>query len=308
MKTSVFVFLFFALTGFIHAQTAAELETLLGTERVSYAQAARFVLEAADAGIYRDPLEAFGHAMTQEWLPPKVQADDPVSLRGASVLIMRSFAIKGGLFYSIFKNPHYSYREMVFRKVIIGKSDPDETVSGSRLLQLVDRVLYLTERNELVRLDPGAEAERRRVAEAEQQRVADEINTQLAARQVQDTRASAETEGITIRLSNIAFQANSAVLEEAEQQKIREIGEILKTIPGRKIQVSGHTALAGTEEAQLRTSTDRAQAVADYLVQLGVRRRGDMSVRGYGSSRPLADNSTASGQAQNRRVEITILE
>jgi outer membrane protein OmpA-like peptidoglycan-associated protein len=152
------------------------------------------------------------------------------------------------------------------------------------------------------------EAERQRVLNVERQQVAEEINAQLAVRHVEDTHATAGDEGVTISLSNISFQANSTRLEESEQNKIREIAEILKAVPGRKILVAGHTALAGNEEAQLQTSIARAQAVADYLVQLGARRRSDITVRGYGAARPVADNQTAAGQALNRRVEITILE
>jgi outer membrane protein OmpA-like peptidoglycan-associated protein len=213
---------------------------------------------------------------------------------------MKSFGLKGGLFYSIFKNSHYAYRELVFRQIIPDSADPEQLVTGEEFLQIVNRVLDLQDQNG----QPRMETERR---EAEQQRMAAEINTHLVERQVQDTKVSVGTEGVTISLSNINFQANSARLEEDEQAKIREIAEILKTLPGRKIMVAGHTALAGTEEAQMRTSTERAQAVADYLIQLGVRRRSEITVLGYGASRPVAPNTSA-GQAQNRRVEITILE
>jgi hypothetical protein len=133
-------------TGFLRAQTADELETLLASPRVSYAQAARFVLEAADAGTYRNPLEAFDYALTREWLPPNVRADDPVSLQGASFLIMQSFGLKGGLFYSIFKNAHYSYRELVFQQIILDGADPEQLVSGELFLQIVNRVLEQQDR------------------------------------------------------------------------------------------------------------------------------------------------------------------
>jgi outer membrane protein OmpA-like peptidoglycan-associated protein len=183
------------------------------------------------------------------------------------------------------------------------ESDPAQFVSGEEFLQILSRVLRLTEQ------DAAGQAKREQQAlEAERQRTAEEINTQLALRQVEDTHAAASAGGVTISLSNITFQANSALLEEVERRKIREIAEILTTMPGRKILVEGHTALAGTEAAQLQTSTERAQAVADYLVELGARRRNEITVRGYGASRPVADNRNAAGQAQNRRVEITILE
>jgi outer membrane protein OmpA-like peptidoglycan-associated protein len=55
-------------------------------------------------------------------------------------------------------------------------------------------------------------------------------------------------------------------------------------------------------------SLERAQAVAAYLVSLGVRKESEITAVGYGAGQPIADNNTADGVADNRRVEITILE
>jgi outer membrane protein OmpA-like peptidoglycan-associated protein len=90
--------------------------------------------------------------------------------------------------------------------------------------------------------------------------------------------------------------------------KLMRIAVILNRYPGRKILVGGHTAAAGTAEGRLRISTQRAQAVADFLVYLDSRRPEDIIVRGYGAERPLETGGTAEGQALNRRVEITILD
>ncbi|MCL2193083.1 MAG: OmpA family protein, partial [Treponema sp.] len=60
-------------------------------------------------------------------------------------------------------------------------------------------------------------------------------------------------------------------------------------------------------EGQLIVSTERAQAVADHLVYLGVREAHEISIAGYGADRPVADNDTQEGMAANRRVEIIIL-
>jgi outer membrane protein OmpA-like peptidoglycan-associated protein len=86
------------------------------------------------------------------------------------------------------------------------------------------------------------------------------------------------------------------------------IAVILTKYPSRNILIGGHTALAGTGEGRLQVSTQRAQAVADFLVYLDSRGPDEITVQGYGAERPLADNSTAEGQALNRRVEITILD
>jgi outer membrane protein OmpA-like peptidoglycan-associated protein len=115
-------------------------------------------------------------------------------------------------------------------------------------------------------------------------------------------------EGVMLRLSDILFLPDSARLAESEKAKLREIANIIKALPGRRVQVAGHTAMAGTPERRLAFSRERAQAVASYLVSLKARRRSAIAVTGYGGERPIADNTTAAGMAANRRVEIIILE
>jgi outer membrane protein OmpA-like peptidoglycan-associated protein len=95
---------------------------------------------------------------------------------------------------------------------------------------------------------------------------------------------------------------------DAEKQKLQNIAAILNEFPNRKILVAGHTAMAGSAEGRVKVSTDRARAVADYLVSLGCRTRDKVTVLGYGAERPLGDPATAAGQALNRRVEITLLD
>jgi len=322
------------LTGaaFLSAQTAAdEIETLLNTSAVTYAQAARFVLEASDTLAVADSGEAFRYAVEQKWLPKKVSANDAARLDGVALLLMRSFNIKGGLLYSISKSPHFAYRELAYQDTIQGRADPGMKVTGERLLFLTGRIL--SQQGETAALgasadDAAANAERRRLAEAEaalraeaeaaraaeaeaaarREALAAEINVILEEQNVADTLAEATDEGVTITLSDIQFSGNSAVLPESELGKIREIATILKALSGRKIQITGHTAQAGSPEGQVRISRERAEAVAKYLVTQGARQMDEISVLGYGADRPVADNTTPAGMARNRRVEITILE
>ena len=88
----------------------------------------------------------------------------------------------------------------------------------------------------------------------------------------------------------------------------RIIGEILADYPENDLLVSGHTALAGTEGGRQRLSVERARAVGEYLLAGGVRAADRVLYRGYGASRPIADNDVPSGRARNRRVEITVLD
>jgi outer membrane protein OmpA-like peptidoglycan-associated protein len=144
----------------------------------------------------------------------------------------------------------------------------------------------------------------------DRQKVAEDIQRQLSERGVADTSVRAEEEGVTVTLENIQFQANSFELLPAEKAKLRAIGEILSKYSDRDLAVSGHTAKAGpyTDAQHQELSELRAQAVADYLLSIGAARAAQLTSRGYGYRRPLADNATEGGRRVNRRVEITILE
>jgi hypothetical protein len=124
--------------------TGAEVERLLSIETVTYAAAARFLLAASDT-IVTTPAEAFRYAAERNWLPKNVSANDAARLDGLSLLLMNSFGIKGGMLYSIFKNPHYAYRELMYNNIIQGRADPSMNVSGEQLLFITGRALSLKE-------------------------------------------------------------------------------------------------------------------------------------------------------------------
>jgi outer membrane protein OmpA-like peptidoglycan-associated protein len=147
-------------------------------------------------------------------------------------------------------------------------------------------------------------------AALDKQKVAADIQKQLAERGVADTSVRAEEAGVTVTLENIQFEPNSAILLPGEKAKLRAIGEILSKYADRDLAVSGHTARAGsyTEAQHQELSELRARAVADYLLSIGAAGAAQLTTRGYGYRRPLADNATEEGRRINRRVEITILE
>ena len=140
----VFLSLFF--TQPLHAQTAVRLEAILDTPELSWSQAAAFILEAADlrsGSEWAQADKAFEFAMEQRWLPKHLSPGDTARLNGAALLLMRSFDIKGGIFFRAGKSPHHAYRELVHKKVIRGNSDPDMTVSGQQLLLMVNKILAM---------------------------------------------------------------------------------------------------------------------------------------------------------------------
>ena len=128
----------------LNAQTAVEMDTMLTLDTVSAAKAARFVLESADllpAGLSGADAEkaAYDMASSNGWV--NVASGDAVTLKDTAFLVMKAFDLKGGVMYSLFKNPRYAYREMIYHKLILGRSDQSMKVSGTRLLHIIDRTL-----------------------------------------------------------------------------------------------------------------------------------------------------------------------
>lgn len=113
--------------------------------------------------------------------------------------------------------------------------------------------------------------------------------------------------GLTITLENIQFEPDSNILLPSEKKKLKKIAEILKDF-SNDLLITGHCAERGTEGARQRLSEERAQSVADYLVQLGTRDEFHIFTQGKGSTQPIASNATEAGRSKNRRVEITIMD
>lgn len=105
--------------------------------------------------------------------------------------------------------------------------------------------------------------------------------------------------------TKIQFAESSPELTASSQKAITEIAALLQKCSGAHVEVGGHTDNQGDPSTSVPLSQDRARAVRAALVEAGI--AGDrISARGYGESRPIASNSTAAGQAANRRVEIKV--
>lgn len=103
----------------------------------------------------------------------------------------------------------------------------------------------------------------------------------------------------------INFERAQADLTSDSAQTLRDLAEIANECPDFSIEIEGHTDAEGTDERNQRLSDRRARAVADFLVHNGVS-AGRLSTRGYGATRPVADNATAEGRAKNRRIEFNV--
>ncbi|MBP5425824.1 MAG: OmpA family protein, partial [Prevotella sp.] len=112
--------------------------------------------------------------------------------------------------------------------------------------------------------------------------------------------------------SGILFTTGSSTLSSTAKTSLSQFSNVLKNNADCDVAVQGYTDNAGwknstaaqSQQKNLELSQQRAQAVTNYLLSLGVSNNQIRSTMGYGEDNPVADNSTAAGKAQNRRVEV----
>jgi outer membrane protein OmpA-like peptidoglycan-associated protein len=176
---------------------------------------------------------------------------------------------------------------------------------------------------------------RRKLAEAEEQRRAEAEKVARSAEQLRATAQQLEAEkqarleaerkaeeatsnlakialvkhearGLVITLSgSVLFASGQSSLLANARPKLDEVAQALEKSEADTFVVEGHTDSRGSESTNQELSYRRAQTVRDYLVERGVPSEKIRAV-GHGKARPVADNGTAEGRANNRRVEIVI--
>lgn len=145
----------------------------------------------------------------------------------------------------------------------------------------------------------------------------DKVKAQAEAVQNAQVQTVTDANGLTaVQLTfnetGIKFASGSAVLNDASKTNLMQLANLLKTNTDCDVAIQGYTDNAGwrnstaeqSQQKNLNLSQQRAQSVTNYLQSLGVSATQIRSTTGYGEANPVADNSTAAGKAQNRRVEV----
>jgi outer membrane protein OmpA-like peptidoglycan-associated protein len=115
-----------------------------------------------------------------------------------------------------------------------------------------------------------------------------------------------EARGLVITLNgSVLFATGQSTLLPIAQDRLQQVAQALEDAPSGAIVVEGHTDSTGSQAANEELSRRRAEAVRDFLITHGVDRDRIRAV-GLGPSRPVADNKTPEGRANNRRVEIVL--
>ena len=131
------------------------------------------------------------------------------------------------------------------------------------------------------------------------------------AKEIKEVLPGAEVERVgegikvTLNENSVNFDFNSANLTTVAKTNLDKLVTVLKNNPDTNINIYGHTDSIGSDAVNLRISSQRAEAVKNYLVAKGIS-ASRMFTEGLGKSSPIASNDTDEGRAKNRRVEFAI--
>ncbi|HWK06377.1 MAG TPA: OmpA family protein [Puia sp.] len=129
----------------------------------------------------------------------------------------------------------------------------------------------------------------------------------LEGKAIETKYADQITEAVSSKSYSIEFETGSATIRPTSYRMLDEIFESAVVAEGLKLGIYGHTDNSGADAQNIPLSEKRAAAVKDYLTRKGLT-SGRIEAKGFGSSKPIADNDTEAGRRRNRRVEIVLGE
>ncbi|MCA1778574.1 MAG: OmpA family protein [Xanthomonadaceae bacterium] len=112
--------------------------------------------------------------------------------------------------------------------------------------------------------------------------------------------------GVVITLGDVLFEVGKSELLDSGKQSLQDVIELLENESDKNIRIEGHTDSSGPAALNLRLSEQRAQAVRDALIELGVD-AGRLQAVGMGEDFPISSNETEQGRSSNRRVDVIVL-
>jgi OOP family OmpA-OmpF porin len=115
--------------------------------------------------------------------------------------------------------------------------------------------------------------------------------------------SAADKAKIDKAFKNLLFETNKAIIKKTSYPSLNGLADVMLNNPGMSLLLEGHTDDVGNDDANMRLSEQRAQAVKTYLVGRGIP-DGYIDAKGYGETQPKVPNTNAANRAKNRRVEM----
>jgi outer membrane protein OmpA-like peptidoglycan-associated protein len=125
-------------------------------------------------------------------------------------------------------------------------------------------------------------------------------------KQLNDVLQTTDTpRGLVVNMADVLFETGKYALSAEAQLKLAKLSGIIQAHPGLNLGIEGYTDTTGTEDFNMKLSQQRADTVRTFLVTQGLS-ADTITAKGFGQASPVADNATAAGRKQNRRVEIIV--
>jgi outer membrane protein OmpA-like peptidoglycan-associated protein/Tol biopolymer transport system component len=137
----------------------------------------------------------------------------------------------------------------------------------------------------------------------EDQANAQPFELDVPLQQIKEEAPESTEESKPVILKNVFFASGSAELLPESTNELDRLHDLLNDHPELRIQINGHTDDVGSDEDNILLSEARAKAVYDYLVEKGIA-EDRLRYKGFGETKPIADNATAEGKQTNRRTEF----
>ncbi len=122
-------------------------------------------------------------------------------------------------------------------------------------------------------------------------------------RDLQELKGRNTARGMVVTLGDVLFDTGRATLQPGAQRSVEQLVQVLTRHPERRVLIEGFTDSVGSDEMNMQLSRRRAETFQQQLMNGGIASE-RIEVRAWGEANPVADNSTAAGRQQNRRVEV----
>lgn len=263
--------------------------------------------EAATSDI-QDAIHAAGHALQMARIAEAVRRREQtleelvLELEGAMARIVAAAGLQAD-----FSRPHGETSRELATELAAMRASAAETRSELAertrfVLNLEDEIKELQQRLGAT----GADRDRLMMTLQAQERVREQFAQVESLFEPGEARILREGGRLIIRLTGIGFPSGSAQVPQNAQPLLGRLSRAISVFPGARLLVEGHTDATGSDQINQRLSEERARAVADWLVGELRLAPGQVPAAGYGASRPVANNATEAGRAQNRRIDVII--
>lgn len=276
---------------------------------IAAAAAAILLAACAAAPVKPDGAEQVRSKLTQLQSDPNLGSLAPVAMKAAEAAVVAAEVPNKDI-------------ALAAHRVYIADRKVDTARAQAETRFAEDQRTALSQQREGARLDARtreadaakSDAAMARVEGAQQKVAADAARddadaAQLAAvelqRQIDELQAKPTDRGLVLTLGDVLFATGKADLKSGATGNMNKLVAFLNRYADRKVAIEGYTDSVGSDEYNQGLSQRRAESVKSYLVGQGVGSE-RLAASGKGESTPVADNDTAAGRQQNRRVEVII--